>query len=105
MPLSDGLEVISGCRARYFKTQDNVVTISCNIKSNYDSTGTVTIGTLPVGFRPSYRIKAPVLAVLSDNSFTSGFVDFNANGVIQLYRIRGQVNELEISPVTFVAGH
>lgn len=104
LPLSDGLEVISGGRGRYFKTQDNVVTISCNIKSNYDITGTVTIGTLPVGFRPSYLIKAPVLAVLSDNSVTSGFVDFNARGVIQLYRIRGQVNELEISPVTFVAG-
>ena len=104
LPLAAGWSNISGCRSKYFKTEDKVVTVICTIKSeNTASSDGTLLATLPVGYRPVSRLKLPVLVVSTTGVISPGYVDINTNGTFMMYRVETNARELEISPFTFIA--
>lgn len=105
LPLADGWTIVAGCQAKYFKTQDNVVTVICNIMSGNEASNGTVLATLPAGYRPAYRVKVPVLATSVGGVISTGYVDINNTGQLMLYRITTAVTELEMPTATFIAGN
>lgn len=101
--LADGWSVSTDCRANYLKTQESLVVVICNIKSDHTPSNGETIGTLPAGFRPSHLLKVPFVAVVTGSQVEHGYMDINVNGEIKIYRIAAQVQELSMGPAIFIA--
>ena len=71
--------------SKYFKTQENVVTLNVNVSTldGVPVTGVTPIGTLPVGFRPLSSIIVPAFCNTGDASGT-GFMACDAAGVVSI---------------------
>lgn len=107
LPLSAGWETQSGGDAKYFKTQEDIVHVSMNVKSNAAVAAGDTIATLPAGFRPASQLKIPIICKVSGQSALKfGHFDVTTNGAIRIYdAVTGSeiVTEIAVAPFTFDA--
>lgn len=107
IPLSEGWEAQSGGDAKYFKTQEDIVHVSMNVKSNTAVADGDTIATLPAGFRPASQLKIPIICKVSGQSALKfGHFDVTTNGAIRIYdAVTGSeiVTEIAVAPFTFDA--
>ena len=107
LPLSAGWEAQSGGDAKYFKTQEDIVHVSMNVKSNAAVAAGDTIATLPAGFRPASQLKIPIICKVSGQSALKfGHFDVTTNGAIRIYdAVTGSeiVTEIAVAPFAFDA--
>lgn len=84
LPVAEGLGGW-GYGSKYFKTQENVVTLNVNVSilDGVPVTGVTPIGTLPVGFRPLSFIIVPAFCNTGDATGT-GFMTCDAAGVVSI---------------------
>ena len=84
LPLAEGLGVWGyGCK--YFKTQENVVTLNVNVAvlNGTTVTGLTSIGRLPVGFRPLSSIIVPTFCNSGSGGGT-GFMTCDGAGAVSI---------------------
>lgn len=107
LPLSAGWETQSGGDAKYFKTQEDIVHVSMNVKSNAAVAAGDTIATLPAGFRPASQLKIPIICKVSGQSALKfGHFDVGYDGSIRIYdAVTGSeiVTEIAVAPFAFDA--
>lgn len=72
--------------SKYFKTQENVVTLNVNVSilDGVPVTGVTPIGTLPVGFRPLSSIIVPTFCN-SGSGVGTGFMTCDGAGAVSIY--------------------
>ena len=85
LPVEEGLGVW-GYGNRYFKTQENVVTLNVNVAflNGTTVTGLTSIGRLPVGFRPLSSIIVPAFCN-SGSGVGTGFMTCDGAGAVSIY--------------------
>lgn len=85
LPLAEGLGVW-GYGSKYFKTQENVVTLNVNVSilDGVPVTGDTPIGTLPVGFRPLSSIIVPTFCNSGSGGGT-GFMTCDGAGAVSIH--------------------
>ena len=107
LPLSAGWETQSGGDAKYFKTQEDIVHVSMNVKSNAAVAAGDTIATLPAGFRPASQLKIPIICKVSgQGALKFGHFDVGHDGGIRIYdAVTGSeiVTEIAVAPFAFDA--
>lgn len=107
LPLSAGWETQSGGDAKYFKTQEDIVHVSMNVKSNAAVAAGDTIATLPAGFRPATQLKIPIICKVSgQGALKFGHFDVGHDGGIRIYdAVTGSeiVTEIAVAPFAFDA--
>lgn len=85
LPVAEGLGGW-GYGSKYFKTQENVVTLNVNVSilDGVPVTGVTPIGTLPVGFRPLSSIIVPTFCN-SGSGVGTGFMTCDGAGAVSIY--------------------
>lgn len=101
LPLVDGKSNKSSIYpSTYFKTQENIVTVSANIKSETPLNNGDLLAILPVGFRPIHNIG--IISRL-DMSRSAGAVNIYTTGEIRVFRLSVD-SDTEVSfDTTFIA--
>lgn len=85
LPVAEGLGGW-GYGSKYFKTQENVVTLNVNVSvlNGTTVTGLTSIGRLPVGFRPLNSIIVPTFCNSGSGGGT-GFMTCDGAGAVSIY--------------------